>query len=174
MKKRREKEDAMGRKDILVALSVLAVILAGGALAQTHESEKGMPGHVMVTPDQVQWSDAPSIGAGVKIAVLEGTMKDESPFTALIKFPANFKVPAHTHPVTERVTVLSGNFHLGIGEEFDRAKAKTLPPGSVALMPPGVAMFAYTEDEESVIQLHGTGPWGITYLNPEESPALKK
>ncbi|WP_027713930.1 cupin domain-containing protein [Desulfuromonas sp. TF] len=164
----------MGKKGILVALSALAVTLAGGALAQTHEGEKGMPGHVMVTPEQVQWSDAPSIGPGVKIAVLEGTMKDDSPFTALIKFPADFKVPVHTHPVMERVTVLSGNFYLGIGDEFDRARAETLTPGSVALMPPGVAMFAYTEGEESVIQLHGTGPWGITYLNPDESPAVKK
>jgi quercetin dioxygenase-like cupin family protein len=159
---------------MLLALSALAFMFAGGALADTHKSETGMSGHVMVTPDQVQWSDAPSIGPGVKIAVIEGTMKDESPFTALIKFPADFKVPVHTHPVTERVTVLSGNFYLGIGNEFDRAKAKTLPPGSVALMEPGVTMFAFTEDEESVIQLHGTGPWGITYVNPEDRPTGKK
>jgi quercetin dioxygenase-like cupin family protein len=164
----------MTRTGIAAAFAALTFLLAGGSLAATHEGEAGMQGHVMVTPDQVQWADAPSIGPGVKIAVIEGTMKDERPFTALIKFPANFKVPTHTHPVTERVTVLSGNFHLGIGNEFDKAKAKTLPPGSIALMEPGVTMFAFTGDEASVIQLHGTGPWGITYVHPEENPAAKK
>lgn len=30
-------------------------------------------------------------------------------------------------------------------------------------------MFGYTE-EQTVIQVHGTGPWGIQYLNPEDDP----
>lgn len=25
-------------------------------------------------------------------------------------------------------------------------------------------------DAETVVQLHGTGPWGITYLNPADDP----
>lgn len=164
----------MSRANTFAALSALAIVLlAGGAPAMTDEGKMDMPGHVMVTPAEVQWSDAPSIGPGAKIAILEGTMKDASPFTALIKVPANFKIPVHTHPVTERVTVLSGTFHLGIGEKFEPATATALPPGSFALMSPGVPMFAFTE-EETVIELHGTGPWGIDFLNPEEDPAMKK
>lgn len=45
-------------------------------------------------------------------------------------FPAGYRIPVHTHPVTERVTVLSGNFHLGIGTFFGETKAGALTPGS--------------------------------------------
>jgi uncharacterized RmlC-like cupin family protein len=90
-----------------------------------------------------------------------------------IKLPPNARVATHTHPVHERVTVISGTFHLGIGESFDRAKAKAYPAGGVTFMPPGMPMFAFTENEEAVIQLHGTGPWGISYLNPDEDPRKK-
>jgi hypothetical protein len=41
------------------------------------------------------------------------------------------------------------------------------------MMPAGMPMFAYTGDEEAVIQLHGTGPRGITYVNPAEDPRKK-
>lgn len=161
----------MRRVSILVAFSAVAALaLSGGAWAQMPENQAG--GHVMITPDEMQWADAPSLGPGAKIAVLEGTMKDDSPFTAQIKLPANFKIPLHTHPVTERVTVISGALHLGIGDKFEPEKAQTLWPGSVAIMQPGVTMFAFTEGE-TVFQLHGTGPWGIDYLNPEDNPAKR-
>lgn len=144
----------------------LGVLIAASALA----AEPAMEGHISMVPSEITWTDAPSIGPGAKLAVLEGDLKQAAPFTMRIKLPPNFKVPAHTHPVFERVTVLSGTFHLGIGETFDRAKARTYPAGGVAMMPPGMPMFAYTDDEETVIQIHGTGPWGINYLNPAEDP----
>jgi hypothetical protein len=36
-------------------------------------------------------------------------------------------------------------------------------------MPPGAPMFGYTK-EETVIQLHGVGPWGLQYLSPADDP----
>jgi hypothetical protein len=39
-------------------------------------------------------------------------------------------------------------------------------------MPPGMAMFAFTK-EETVLQVHGTGPWGVTYLDPADDPRKK-
>jgi hypothetical protein len=68
--------------------------------------------------------------------------------------------------------VISGTFNLGIGDTFDPAKATPLGAGSVAIMPPGTPMFAYTT-EETIIQVHGTGPWGITYLNLADNPTNK-
>lgn len=118
---------------------------------------------IMVGPEEVRWTDAPSVGPGVKMAVIEGDTKRPEPFTFRLKFPSGAKVEVHTHPVVERVTVLSGTFHLGIGDTFDRAKTKPLKPGSVAIMQPGVKMFAYTTGE-TIIQLSGTGPWGISYV----------
>jgi hypothetical protein len=28
-------------------------------------------------------------------------------------------------------------------------------------------------DEESVVQINSTGPWGISYLNPKDDPRAK-
>lgn len=153
----------------LPALSLVAALIATPVLG----AEAEHAGHVSIAPSEIKWNDAPSIGPGAKLAVLEGDLKQAVPFTMRIKMPPNLKIPAHTHPVFERVTVLSGTFHLGIGEKFDPAKAKAYPAGGVTMMPPGMPMYAYTGKEETVIQLHGTGPWGITYINPEEDPRKK-
>jgi hypothetical protein len=34
-------------------------------------------------------------------------------------------------------------------------------------------MFAYTTDKETTIQLHGNGPWGITYLDAKDAAKKK-
>ena len=65
-------------------------------------------GHKMISPNDLQWSDVPSLPAGAKIAVIEGPMSEAVPFTVRLKFPANYQIPAHWHPAVERVTVLSG------------------------------------------------------------------
>lgn len=150
------------------ACAVGALIMAPALAA-----EPAMEGHISIVPSEVKWAEAPSIGPGAKLAVLEGDLKQAAPFTMRIKLPPNFKIPAHTHPVFERVTVLSGTLHLGIGETFDRAKARAYPAGGVTMMPAGMPMFAYTTSKETVIQIHGTGPWGISYLNPAEDPRKK-
>jgi uncharacterized RmlC-like cupin family protein len=85
--------------------------------------------------------------------------------------PANTRIAPHLHPAYERVTVLSGMLHFAHGDSFDAAKTVALTPGSVAIMPPGAPMFGYTT-EETVIQLHGTGPWGLQYLNPADDPRM--
>ncbi|SCU87419.1 Cupin domain-containing protein [Cupriavidus necator] len=147
----------------------LGALIMAPALA----ADPAMEGHISIVPSEVKWTEAPSIGPGAKLAVLEGDLKQPAPFTMRIKLPPNFKIPAHTHPVFERVTVLSGTLHLGIGETFDRSKARAYPAGGVTMMPAGMPMFAYTTSKETVIQIHGTGPWGISYLNPAEDPRKK-
>jgi anti-sigma factor ChrR (cupin superfamily) len=50
-------------------------------------------------------------------------------YTIRLKFPANYEIPAHWHPVVERVTVLSGTFHMGVGDKLDRSKTMAVTPG---------------------------------------------
>lgn len=137
--------------------------LSGGAAAQSHKHS------MMTVPEELVWKDVPSVGPGAKIAVIEGPLDKPVPFTFRLRLPANFKVAPHIHPTFERVTVLSGTFHFAHGKKFDEAETCPLVPGSVAIMPPGAPMFGFTR-EETVIQLHGVGPWGITYLNPADDP----
>jgi hypothetical protein len=37
----------------------------------------------------------------------------------------------------------------------------------------GKPMFAYSKDTEVIAQIHGTGPWGITYLGGQDTAAKK-
>ena len=128
--------------------------------------------HRMIAPDDLKWSDVPSLPAGAKISVIEGPMSEAVPFTIRLKFPAGYRLPAHWHPAIERVTVLSGTFHMGIGEKLDTTKTMPLNAGAMMIMQPGTVHFAWTRDE-TVLQLHGMGPWGITYVNPADDPRKK-
>ncbi len=147
------------------AKAVMFVALA--ALAASATAQHGQ--HRLVAPDDLKWSDVPSLPAGAKLAVIEGPMNQAVPFTVRLKFPANYRLPAHHHPAVERVTVLSGTFHMGMGERFDRKGTLPVQAGAVMIMQPGTPHFAWT-DAETVVQLHGTGPWGITYINPADDP----
>lgn len=142
-----------------------AFILGGLLVPGTAAAEAGTDSHISIVPSEIKWADAPSVGPGAKIAVLEGDLKQAVPITFRLKLPPNFTIPLHTHPLLERVTVLSGTFHLGVGETVDKTKARAYPPGGVTMIPAGMPMFAYTSDEETIVQIHGTGPWGISYLD---------
>lgn len=125
--------------------------------------------HRLMAPADLKWSDVPSLPPGAKVAVIEGPLNEAAPFTFRLKFPDSYRIPPHWHPAVERVTVLSGTFHMGLGEKFDRSKAQALQAGGIAIMQPKTPHFAWTQGE-TIVQLHGTGPWGITYLNPSDDP----
>jgi hypothetical protein len=152
-----------------LAVSLLALILSclglSTAWAQT-------AAHVMVAPSDLKWTDIPSLPPGAKIAVIEGPLTEAVPFTFRLKFPANYSIPAHWHPAVEHVTVISGTFSMGTGEKLDAAAAKPLSAGSVAIMQPKTPHFGLTKDE-TIVQVHGVGPWAVTYVNPADDPRKK-
>jgi quercetin dioxygenase-like cupin family protein len=128
--------------------------------------------HAMVTPTEMKWADVPSLPAGAKIAVLEGPLNEAKPFTMRIKLPADYRIPAHFHSAIEHVTVISGTFHMGTGDAIDTTRTRPLTAGSVAIMQPGTRHFAWTK-EATEIQVHGVGPWTLTYVNAADDPRKK-
>lgn len=154
----------VARSIFLAAL--LSLPLGYVAMGQHHGD------HVMVVPSDIKWGPVPSLPAGAQISVLEGPLDKAGPITARIKFPANYRLPAHTHPVIEHVTVLSGTFNMGTGDKLDMGKTKPLTPGAFAIMQPGTQHFAWTT-EETIVQIHSVGPWGVTYVNPADDPRKK-
>lgn len=126
-------------------------------------------GPLLAPPSDLTWTAAPSVGPGAKIAVIEGPLDKAVPFTLRLALPPNTKIAPHTHPAYERVTVLSGTLYFSPGETYEPANARGFGPGSLVIMPPGAPMFGYTK-EETVIQLHGVGPWGLHYLDPADDP----
>ncbi|OGG45093.1 MAG: cupin [Candidatus Handelsmanbacteria bacterium RIFCSPLOWO2_12_FULL_64_10] len=126
--------------------------------------------NAVMAPD-IKWADAPSIGPGAKTAVIDGDPKSSGPFVMRLKVPPKTKIKVHTHPADENVTILSGTLYFAAGDKFDTKTAKPFGPGSYFSIEKGKPMFAYTRNKEAVLQLHGNGPWGVTYLDPADAPA---
>jgi len=84
-------------------------------------------------------SSAAALPAGARMTVLEGDPTKEGPFVVRFQFPDGYHVPPHTHPKTERLTVISGTLYLATGEALDRSSAKkNLPAGSFGYWPAGM------------------------------------
>lgn len=148
---------------------LLSTALALAALPATAVLAGDAPGHVMVSPDQMQWVDLAALPPGARGAVIEGPLDQPGPFTVRVRFPADYRIPPHWHPAIEHVTVLSGTFHMGMGEKFDRAATAPLGVGSVGIMPAKSPHYAWTA-EATELQLHGVGPWDIVYVDPADDP----
>jgi quercetin dioxygenase-like cupin family protein len=134
------------------------------------EADADVGTHLMVEPGELAWTPGPgSLPRGVEFVTIEGDPSKAGPFTMRLKFRAGYRIPAHSHPAIEHITVLSGVFGIGVGDELDTSKGRAMPAGSFVVMPVGHNHFAWTE-EETVVQLHGIGPWGITYVDPIDDP----
>ena len=123
---------------------------------------------------EVKWGPAPNmLPAGAEVAVLFGDPSKAGPFAIRLKFPANYNIPAHSHPTDENVTVTSGTFFVGMGEKFDQGSGKELPVGGFVSVPATHRHFAWAGDQETIVQVHGVGPTDITFVNPADDPRKK-
>lgn len=130
---------------------------------------------IVMKPADLKWGEAPAtLPAGAKVAVLEGDPSAPNAlFTIRLKMPNGYKIPPHFHPADEHVTVISGTLNMGMGDAFDKKATTALTAGSFGVMPKGHHHFAWAKGE-TVVQLHGVGPWGITYVNPADDPRSAK
>jgi hypothetical protein len=151
-------------------LAVSLAFIPPGFVSADHPDKE----HVVVTPEAMRWVDGPpSLPPGAKMVVLEGDPAKDGPFVMRVGMPDGFKIMPHTHPKDERVTVLSGTLYMGLGEKFDPLVVKEMPAGSYGRTAAGAKHFGYVKGE-TVLQLHGEGPWAINYLNPADDPRKKR
>jgi quercetin dioxygenase-like cupin family protein len=156
----------------MAVAGLVALSLPWGAISGEHENGKGEA--ALHSPSEIKWKDGPaSLPKGAKFALLEGDPGKEGPFVFRVKVPDGYRIPPHTHPRPERVTVISGTFHLGMGEKFDKDKARAMPAGTYGTWPAGMKHFVWVKGE-TVVQFHGEGPWEIKYVNPDDDPRKKK
>ncbi len=130
--------------------------------------------HVMHTADNLEWRDAPeSLPPGAKMAVMSGDPQKPGPFTLRFMIPAGYRIAPHWHPADEHVTVLSGSIFMAMGkDQYDEPCGMQVTAGGFVMMPAREHHFAWSE-EPTVIQIHGIGPWGITYVNSVDDPRAK-
>jgi hypothetical protein len=151
-----------------VAIALLATTAAARA---DQDKKKSAPKSEAVFLDaaDLKWGDAPpTIPKGAKIAVLHGDPSKNAPFTMRLKMPDGYKIPGHWHTKDEQLTILSGTFVLHMGDNLD-APAHNLGPGAFHFLPGKMHHAAETKGEV-VLQLDGTGPFDIHYLNPADDP----
>jgi len=157
---------------VVFAVAILAAAWAIPTLAD--HDKNGMMDAAIHRPDELTWKDGPpSLPKGAKIAVLEGDPTKPGPFVFRVKVPDGYRIPPHTHPKPERVTVISGTFNIGMGDKFDASKGKAMPAGTYGTWPAGMKHFVWVKGE-TVVQFHGNGPWEIEYINPADDPRKRK
>ncbi len=108
---------------------------------------------ITIAPDAVKWNP---LVPGIQISTLAGDSSKPG-------------LP-HWHPEDESVTVLQGTLLAGMGEKYDTASMHEFPTGSFLLMPKEMRHFAAARGE-TIVQLHGNGPFVINYVNPADDPS---
>ena len=123
--------------------------------------------------EKINWQDEPILPKGAKSALLVGDPSKAGVFIVRLKFPANYQIPAHTHPYTDVITVLKGKLGNGMGLKFDSSKGEILKTSDSFVLPDGHSHYVWTTDEETIVELIATGPWNISYINPKDDPRNK-
>jgi quercetin dioxygenase-like cupin family protein len=144
----------------MTSAALLLTIATSAALAQTHGSSQ---------PD-IKWGPAPAVfPPGAEMAVMQGNPGGNSLFTVRLRFPDGYKIPPHTHPTDEHVTVISGTFRVGMGPTFDAKQMLSLSAAGFVTAPANAAHYAAAQGT-TVVQVHAMGPFAMTYVNPADTP----
>ena len=165
----------------LIAVAA-AVATAAAPNAQTAKkpaaataAKPAMAKAVALAPSDIKWGPGPaSLPGGAQMAVLDGDpSKAGMPFVIRAKFPDGYRIAPHWHPTDENVSILSGTFLVGMGDTFNDKSMTTLAAGGYAHMPKTMHHYASAKGE-TVIQVHGVGPFAVNYVNAADDPSKKK
>lgn len=145
----------------LLLLPLALVTLSGQAAAQSQV--------VRSTGDVRFGPPPPFFAAGVGFAVLQGNPGASGEFTVRLNLPNGYIIAPHWHPTDENVTVISGTLMVGMGDEIVRGDATQLTAGGFITAPANMHHYAVAVGK-TVVQVHGTGPFAITYIKAKDDP----
>ena len=160
--------ETQGMEMLCMKITKLAAALSFAAAALLAPSR--VTAQAAAAQDDTKWGPAPAVfPAGAQMAVLQGDPSSNALFTVRLRFPDNYRIPPHTHPTDEIVTVISGTFRVGMGNAFAAKDMMTLSGGGFVIAPAGHAHFAAAQGT-TVVQVHAMGPFAMTYVNPADAP----
>ncbi len=142
----------------------IACVIKGGVVHEVGRPASRNAG------DPLEWQPS---WPGTQIALLAGTPSGRGPFVFRFRMPDGYWTHPHRHPVEARIRVLSGTYLVGFGADLDPGAARAFPAGSETLFEAGALHFDGARGE-TVIEVSGEGPWGVTFLDPEKDPAAAK
>jgi Cupin domain. len=118
----------------------------------------------------LKWGPPPPVfAAGAKFTVLSGDPTKSGPYTIRLSMPSGYRILPHYHPTDEYVTVISGTFHVGMGDKFDRSKTTAFTGGGFGTVPANMRHYAWASGR-TVVQVSGNGPFQLIYVNPADMP----
>jgi hypothetical protein len=161
---------------LLIAAVGMAIAQTGSTPATTPPATTGMTASAMTatTPTELKWGPAPPVfEQTAQMALVSGDPSKAGLYCVRLKMPVGYKIMPHFHPTDENVTVISGTFSLGSGDKFDAATMKSMPAGSFGLLPAQMHHYAMAKTA-CIVQVHGMGPFSLTYVNPADDPSMKK
>lgn len=148
--------------------TLVCFLVAATAAAQASNSAQTKP--IIEPSADVKWVDMQPGPPGIKVADLWGD-HTKAAYGALIKFPAGFSAPLHTHGSDMKIVVVSGTFLHGAPGETD----VRLGPGSYFLQPGGTYKHTTGCDKASdcIIFAESSGPFTVTMTDAAAAPAKK-
>jgi hypothetical protein len=163
------KEDSIMKKLSIWSLVVLSLVCAANGSAQT-------PSVISAVNDATFGPAPPMLPPGAQLAVLSGNPMGTGAYAVRLRFPANYAIPAHSHPTDENVVLTTGSLTFGMGDKLSKTakENKTLSVGGYALMPTGMNHYAYAGKAGADIVLYGQGPVEFKYVNPADDPRNAK
>ncbi len=146
---------------IVTAAAILVALAAGSA-----RSAAQVP--------KITWGPAPAVfPAGAKFAVLQGDPNKAGLYTVRLDLPDGYTVAPHFHPTDEHVTVISGDFMVGMGDKVEPAKMMSVPQGGFVTAAANVHHYSRAKGH-TIVQVSGMGPFTMTYVNPADDPSKKR
>ncbi|HVI27041.1 cupin domain-containing protein [Hansschlegelia sp.] len=157
------------RQDLRLAALAVAGCLSTAALAEE-------PGHKQMITIQdaaaVQRKPAPAaLPKGIEISVIMGDPAKPGPFALRLRIPPKTIIAPHTHATDETVTLLAGALVHDMGETMVESRGEPFGEGGFLYLPANMPHSLWTKDQPAVIQVNGSGPFGLNYVNPADDPS---
>jgi len=156
----------MIRRAAYAAVAIAAITTAS---ADTGMKKMARSSAVFIAHEDIQWMPPPpDLRKAVAVGVLYGGPKQKGQFALRLRAPDGYKVPPHWHTQDEHLTVISGTLQLYMGDLMN-GEAHALTAGSYHFLP-GKAHHSAMMKGETIVQINGTGPFDIHYINAEDNP----
>jgi hypothetical protein len=149
-----------------------ALVAIGAALASAQTARKMV--HKTLRPSELSWrKPPPGLPPSTEAALLDGNPTEPGLFFMRLRLPDGTQLRPHWHSIDEHITILSGRLAVGMGETWSTQNLTDLPPGSYASMPALQRHFALARGE-TIVQLTGSGPFDIHYVDPADDPRQQR
>jgi hypothetical protein len=131
-----------------------ALLLIPVACVFAAEDEDGF---VRLQPEEMEWHEQEDSPASY--VYLAGDSDEEGFYMIRAKFPPGVMSKPHYHTTDRYVTVISGTWHTGTGDEFDTDNMIPIEPGGYMMHPAGAMHYdGSNNDEEVIVEIKGVGP----------------